>query len=47
MHKIGITIKTVVPNQGVILFALPRGHLARSGDIFSCHSWKGGAIDIY
>lgn len=22
-------------------FPLPRGHLAMSGDIFGCHSWRG------
>lgn len=31
-------------------FAAPpisRGHVAMSGDIFSCHSWKGGAPVTY
>lgn len=28
-------------------YFLPKGQIAKSGDIFYCHNWEGGATGIY
>lgn len=39
-----MTINVYVPNSSQLGTVLPPGHLAMSGDIFSCHIWMGALL---